>query len=193
MMRKSDIWLTLGWIAMTGSIALFMVLPHARQRQQLVGDVLRLRTELNAPDQAPELIREIEASLEVLEEFRAGRVTKIPEESDVAGLMQSISRTLSELRLDQRDITTNRPKALEYASSLPVSVTLTGSFPRIFRALEKIETLPRLIRVDRLKISAPTSGNGSIDRTGEVRAEMSVSTFFAPRSVADVTPGEGGM
>ena len=104
-------------------------------------------------------------------------------ESDIAGLMKTLSETLNDLGLSERDITTRPVKSHGDAQSLPVTVVLTGPFTSIYDAIARIETIPRLVRVERLRIGgdAPRGGEAT-PRDGVVRAEFSIDAFFAPES-----------
>lgn len=189
--RKSDIWLAIGWLAVTAGIGVLLLQPTIIERRELMLAIGQRQSELTTPDAGPEMIAELSETLEALKSISEGHVTLIPEESDVAGLMQSLDQTLRELQLDQHDVMTNRVKELKFAMSMPVTLTLSGTFPRVYQAIARIESLPRLIRMDRLRISSHVVGRDTIDREGIVRAELSISAFFAPRSLAEVN-ADGG-
>jgi len=184
MIRKSDVMLSCGWLVITGSVFGVVLLPSAKKEQALLSEIARLRADLTQPTSGPEMIARLSSDLEALKEFGRGRMTPIPKQSNIAGLMASISHILDELGLEQSDITTKPAKQLDFASAMPVSVTLEGSFQKIYLAISRIEQLPRLIRVDRLRVSVPQTPNLSVDRSGTVRAEISLSAFFAPRDLA---------
>lgn len=190
MIRKADLWLAAGWAGLVAAGVGLLIVPGVREDSRLRKEIDGLTAELAKPANGPEVIERLSMDLRTLREFGKGRMTPIPAESDVAGLMKSLSTTLQELGLDQRDVTTRSPKVLEDASSMPMSVTLSGPFPRIYEALAGIESLPRLVRMERLRISQDEARSGKFDRTGRVRAELSVEAFFSPRAVA-AAPGGG--
>lgn len=192
MIRRSDVILSFGLVALCGSIVVLLFWPAMRRERQLRSDLDRLQADLVKPASGPEMIERLERDIEALRAFGSGRMTPIPENSNIAGLMASLSQTLDDLSLEQHDITTRPPKLLEYASSMPVSLTLSGPFPSIYRAVAKIESMDRLVRVDRLRITVPRVSMAQIDRSGRVLAEISISAFFKPRDLSAVDAEEDG-
>lgn len=184
-MRRGDLWLGAGWLAMTGVVVGLVVLPAARSRTTEIAEVARLRAEYSKPFNGPEVVERLTSDLSTLKQFGEGRMTPIPEESDIAGLMGSLSATLSELKLDQRDITTRVAKSLEGASVMPVAVTLFGPFERVYEAIGRIEALPRLVRVGRLRITTDDASGGKRGRSGLVKAELTIDAFYRPTTLTD--------
>lgn len=185
MNRRSNILLCAGWAAMCAMGVGLFILPAVRARGELSRRIVGLREELAKPNAGPQAIEELSRDRESLMAFGAGRMTPIPAESDVAGLIESLTRTLSESGLKDRDITTRAARSLEGAHALPVTVAVTGESPKVFEALERVESLPRLVRVERLRVSAEDEQQaGKRAREPQVRAEMLIEVFYTPRSDA---------
>lgn len=183
MNRRSNILLGAGWAAMAAvGIGLF-IMPAARARRELSSRIDGLRDELAKPNAGPQAIEELSRDRASLMAFGSGRMTPIPAESDVAGLIESLTRTLSEAGLKDRDITTRSSRALEGVFALPVTVAVTGDFPKIFEALSRVESMPRLVRVERLRMLADDEQRaGKRAREPRVRAEMLIEVFYTPKS-----------
>ncbi len=203
-MRRSDLALSAGLgLALALAVGLAIV-PQFRRERDLSFQIDGLRAELAKPNDGPELVRRLEQDLATLRDFGKGRMTPIPAESEVAGLMKSISATLDSLGLDKRDITTRTPKQFEGASSMPVTITLVGPFLKIHAAVECIESLPRLVRVERFRTALEDAKSGALSRSGLVRAELSIDAFYEPTgssepdgaarasASADTAPGGNG-
>lgn len=185
-MRRGDLWLGAGWLAMTGVAVGLIVMPAAKARTAEIAEIARLRAEYSKPFNGPEVVERLTNDLSTLKQFGEGRMTPIPEESDIAGLMGSLSATLAELKLDQRDITTRTAKSLEGASVMPVAVTLFGPFERVYEAIGRIEALPRLVRVGRLRITSDDAASGAKrGRSGLVKAELTIDAFYRPTTLTD--------
>lgn len=182
-MRRGDLWLSAGWLAVTGLTVGLLIVPAARSRTAEIAEVARLRAEYAKPFNGPEVVERLTGDLSTLKQFGEGRMTPIPEESDIAGLMGSLSAALSELKLDQRDITTRAAKNLDGASVMPVAVTLFGPFERVYDAIGRIEALPRLVRVGRLRVVADDANGSKRPRTGLVKAELTIDAFYRPTSL----------
>jgi len=187
-LRQSDILLGLGWCAIVGMTVGLFVMPSLQREQELKAEISELQSELAQPSSGPELIAQLEDSLETLRSFGDGRMTDIPEDSDIAGLMRSLTRILADYGLSQHDLTTRPEKTLRYASAKPVSISLSGPFQAIYQAVQRIESLPRLVRIERFRLSRPPFTRGTLDRSGVVDAEIWIDAFYAPVDLTEVDP-----
>lgn len=182
-----------GWIVVVG-IGLAFLGPLAARCMDLNSSVKTLRAELAKPVDGPEVVERLANDLKMLREFGQGRMTPIPEQSDVAGLMSMLSEMLTDLGLEKRDITMRSPKSYgdpPEASSLPVTVVLHGSFVDVCRAVERVESMPRLVRVERFRAVADEKQMGTPSRDGLVRSDLSIEAFYGAAS-ARPRQGEDG-
>jgi hypothetical protein len=115
----------------------------------------------------------------------------IPRSDNLSQLIEQLSGVFDEFNLD-RQITTGMASRVDDTSVLPVSLTLDGGFRRVYSALRSIEGLDRLVRIQRLEVSAGDGRRREPSRTGLVRAELLMDVFFAPDGVeAEPAGGEG--
>ncbi len=191
-MRRSDLMLAGGLTLVVGLTVGNVLLPALRARIRTVHEIERLRAEHARPFNGPEVVERLSADLRTLRVFGEGRMTPIPEDSDIAGLMGSLGRTLSDLKLEQRDITMRQARALDGASVMPVAVTIYGPFQRIYQAIGAIESLPRLVRVGRLRVVSNESGGVKRSADGEVKAELTIDAFYSPTTITGKSPGDVG-
>ena len=166
------------------------VLPALRERGESVRELDRLKADHAMPFNGPEVVERLSGDLRTLRAFGEGRMTPIPEDSDIAGLMGSLGRTLTELRLEQRDITMRPARALDGASVMPVAVTINGSFQSIYKAIGAIESLPRLVRVGRLRVVSNDSGGAGRPGEETVKAELTIDAFYSPTTVTGKATAE---
>ncbi len=179
---------------LTGLVALsisLVIWPAHTEARQVEADILAKRAELSQAGKQPEAIEKLATELAALRRFGEQRMTPIPEDSGVADLVRNLSSTFDELGLKDREVTTGAPKQLDEASALPMSVMVSGSFPKVYAAVCQIERLPRLLRTQRLRIAAEKAPVGSLDRSGRVRADLQLDVFYAPRAVAGDSAKEG--
>lgn len=184
-MRRSDLWLAGAWVAMVGLGAGLVVAPAAKTRNDSINEIARLKAQHAQPFNGPETVERLSADLRSLTQFGEGRMTPIPQESDIAGLMGSLSGTLSSLNLEQRDITTRAARNLDGASVMPVAVTLHGPFERVYEAIDRIEGMPRLVRVGRLRVTTDGPESAQRARSGTVKAELTIDAFYRPTTISD--------
>jgi hypothetical protein len=167
------------------------VIPTVQHGRNLRAAARLLEEELSKPADGPEVIAGIQRDLERLRGFGEGRMTPIPEESDIAGLMGQLDRSLVGAGLIQPAISTQKPKELDEASSLGLMLKVEGGFPAVYEAVREIEGLERLVRVGRFRVESAGPQRGDVSRAGDVRAEVLIEAFYAPKSsVADA--GGGG-
>lgn len=183
MIDRQTALLGAGWLGLLAAGVGLAVVPTWRSLQRLRADIVELRSEASKPTDGPEVIRALEAELEALTLLGANRTTPIPNDSDVAGLMRDFSAMLDELGLTRRELTTGVPRQLDEASSMPMSMNLEGNFPQIYEAARYIESLPRLVRVQRFRVQSSTPGSGAVDRTAPVKAELLIDVFYQPRVI----------
>lgn len=186
-MQPRTLHFVLGWIGIAAIGVAALIVPQSKALGKVRQEVQSLRTELAKPADGPEVIERLTSDLQRLREFGKGRMTPIPAESDVAGLMRMLSETLDQLGLTQRDITTRPPKNYDDATSMPVTVVLNGPFTSIYESVSRIESMPRLVRVERLRITTEHPSRGDpkadpADLAGRVRAEFSIDAFYDPRA-----------
>lgn len=161
-----------------------LVWPNVSRVRVLDVEIEHLRRDLSRPMMGPEEVERLAYRINELKRQGEARMTPIPAESDVAGLMTSLSETLDGLGLPSREMTTGQPQELAEASSLPMSVVVSGPFPSIYRVVRHVEALPRLVRVQRLRVTSPRAEQGSVDRSGAVRADLMIEVFYSPREVS---------
>lgn len=169
-------------VMIVGAVAL-LIAPGFRESGRLTREIESFRDELSGPNSGPEVIARLGEELAMLRALADSRLTPIPEQSDVSGLIRVLSSMLDSLGLARREITTGESRVLDEASSMPMTVTLEGPFPAVSEAIRMIESLPRLVRVQRLRVASDQPRTGEVDRSGEVRADLLIEVFYAPRDV----------
>lgn len=198
MNRRAHIFLGLGWLLMVGVGGRFLLWPAVEHARDLDADIAAKQATIARQTTGPEVIEKIARELTALRALSDSRMTPIAEEAGVAGMVSGLSDSLDALGLTDRELNTGSQRQLDEASVLPMSIVIRGDFPSIVRAVEQTESLPRLVRVQRLRIaqdSRPNQAGGPVDRSGKVKAEISLDVFFAPKTVtaqgsnkAEVTP-----
>jgi len=184
------------WLAVIGASVGLLVVPSLKRTAAIKAQAAELRIEAEKPSDGPEVIEGLARDLEALQSRGEKRMTPIPKQSDIAGLMRELSGKLDELGLDKRELVQGTAKRLEEASLVPMSVLVEGPFPKIYSVARYLEGLPRLVRVQRLRLAMPGAGRETIDRTGVVNAELMIDVFFEPQAVesqasASAPRGEG--
>lgn len=189
-MMTSDRWLPgIGLVILVCVSAGGLLWPSWSSGRVLRGEISQLEQELSKPKSDPEMIDRLSQELAGLNSLRDQRMTPIPEERDVAGLMRELSAMLDDLGLLEREITTGSAQTQDEASVMPMTVVLSGPYPSVAEAVTRMESLPRLVRVQRLRMALERSRSGTVNRSGIVRADIRLEVFFEPRSVTTARAG----
>lgn len=176
--KLSNRSLGVGFLALLLGGTAIAVLPPALARSHLKAELETLGLELLKPVDGPDVVDRLTHDLQGLRDFGKGRMTPIPTDNDVAGLMGMLSAILTDLGLERRDITTRSPKTFDGANSMPVTVVINGDFTKVYEAISRIESLPRLVRVERLRVALDDHREHEPQREGLVRAELSIDAFY---------------
>lgn len=128
-----------------------------------------------------DLGREIEAR----ESELARLEERLPEREDVDGLLKEITRIAQETDLAVRTVKGERPAAAGAAMEIPLALVLEGSFDALYDFLLSLEALPRITRVQSMKVTvlggdphAAPARRGAAQGDG-VRAEIGLSVYFS--------------
>lgn len=188
-MERSTLKLWGGLVALLGAGAA-VLWPHWTQVRDLRDERSALGRRAALSDDGAAAVRRLEAELQTVQARAVSFVTPIPSDSDVASLIRQLSGMLDGLGISEREITTGAAVKDEDVSSMPMSVRIAGEFGSVYAAVRWIEGLPRLVRVQRVKIEADRPGaKADVRKTaGRVKAELLIDVFFAPRT-PDKTPG----
>lgn len=139
-----------------------------RYRDQIAEAKLQLGVDLAGSKELAILAAEVDEL-----QRQAGSTSKeVPAESELAELLRGLSGLLQVQGVGDKEVQT-RPavQGVDY-SLLPVSLRFSGTFRDTYRFLSEVETMRRLIRVDRLELR-----QGRNTDTLEVRVEL--GTFFS--------------
>lgn len=146
------------------------VYPGVRSYSRLTGKVAAAEAAVErAADQPNRLVRETEA-LEQLRAFVDDATRPIPSAGDVAGLIRDLVTHLDALGVQDREISAGAAAPSADIRSLPMTLSLKGDFGQIAGALERIESIDRLLRLSRLSVER--------DSDGRLTAQVMIDVVF---------------
>ena len=104
-------------------------------------------------------------------------IKQVPRDSQFAKLMQDLGGKLNALGIEDHMITTGGSVSLGPADSIPMKISMTSGFPGVYETIVWVESLPRLIRVQRLLIETKDKDNpwGS-----DIKVEITLDAVFDP-------------
>lgn len=182
MRSPTNLQLSVAWLALAGLLGGALVWPRWRTVTSLERRSVGLAQMINEADDVNEQIRVLtEWMLEIEERVRAS-TTPIPEESGVAELVRDLTDKFRELGITDREITTGAPSMGEQSAALPMTVIVRGSFTSVLESIRWIESLPRLVRIRRIRIDRAKDWGLDSPR---VSAEFLLDAFFDPKPVPE--------
>ncbi|MEM1424220.1 MAG: type 4a pilus biogenesis protein PilO [Planctomycetota bacterium] len=186
MTRNTHLMLGSGLAFIAIAALVLLLVPSWRSTGDAADEIDQYERELASPSAGPEAIAELRSRLDLLIEIGDDRITPIPDEPDLAGLMRRMSEMFSTGGLAPPQLTTGVPQEDVGAIAMPMSISAQGGFLPLVDAIGAIESLPRLVRVRRVRLANDGSrGSGPVDRSGLVRADLQLDVFYAPFDVAE--------
>jgi Tfp pilus assembly protein PilO len=178
----TNLQLGLTWLALASLLGGAAIWPRWRDITRLERRSLGLSQMINEADDVNAQIRVLtEWMLEIEDRVRAS-TTPIPAQSGVADLVRDLTDKFRELGITDREITTGAPSLGEQSAALPMTVVVRGSFTSVLASIRWIESLPRLVRIRRVKIDRAEDWSFDSPR---VTAEFLLDAFFDPKPIPE--------
>lgn len=149
----------------------------AAARREIEAKQTRLTSLRELTSRIGDLGREIDARRSELAQLEE----RLPESEDLDGLLKEITRIAQRSDLAVRTVKGEKPVAAGPAMEVPLSLALEGEFGGLYDFLLALESLPRITRVQSMKVSAlGPDPHASAGRTGTaIRAEIGLSVYFS--------------
>ncbi len=184
MIGSPRLWFLLGWVALAALCVVLGIVPRVRSIDRLKDDSARLSSRsFRADNGAAELAR-IESRLDQARRSVEREARDIPQDAAIAELIRALTQRLDDNRMAEREITTGATTNLGDALAAPMSVRLSGPFLGVYDAIEWLESLPRLVRIVRVKVETPRrSTQDVLENAGKtVQAEILLTVYSDPAS-----------
>ena len=153
------------------------------RRAQLATLRVELDRGLATARRLPEFRREV-ATLEAqLERLRA----VLPEEQDVADLLNRVNAMATQSRLTIRGFTPQAVARKQMHAEWPIGLQLEGTYHDLGGFLERISKFPRIINVSNISIKSRTDQGGG----ATITADCTATTFVLLDAAAAARPAPG--
>jgi len=165
-----------GWVLLVliGFISMAWLQPRMVNEARAELDGLQLRL-ARAEDGAAE-IRALVDELSGIQDSTQS-IKQVPRDSQFARLMQDLAGRLTALGIEDHEITTGGSVNLGPADSIPMKISMTSGFPGVYETIVWVESLPRLIRVQRLLIETKDKDN---PWESDIKVEITLDAVFDP-------------
>lgn len=153
MISAPDLRKALGLAALAALGVAAAVLPSARMVRKADSAIRAANAELGQLSARPAQLEAQAAALAAAAAYARQHTKPIPAQGDVAGLVRGLSVYLDDLGVKSREVATGVPVRAGGLVCMPMSLTMRSDSAAVLAVLRHVESLPRLTRLRRLKIS----------------------------------------
>ncbi len=175
-MNRRSLQIGFAWLALVAAGLGLGVLPASNSLRNASSDIQRARSALEAASDRPAALERNDATLAGLRAFAEANSKPIPTEGDIAEFVRGLVTYLDRIGVQDRSISTGTPARENDILAAPMTLTMTSDFLGVFATLEHVESLPRLVRVSRLKLE--------LRPDGALRADMALDVLFGAEEIA---------
>lgn len=157
-----------------------IVVPHNQEMARLEEKVQSLKAQYERKQREVAHLPALREQLEQLEGRMERALEKLPDRSEVASLLVEVTRAGRAEGLTFNLFRPQPEKRREFYAELPVEVEVTGDFNAFGQFLAATASLPRIVNIDHIRISA---------QGGELVMKCQARTF---RYLGEGSGGGGG-
>jgi type IV pilus assembly protein PilO len=110
---------------------------------------------------------------------------KLPYADDVEGILERVWQISRENRLLVKSVKSEKPVPYARYMELPLKTVIEGEFDGFYQFMLELEALPRITRINQLKLQKIIVKPGATDdpqpAAGDMRAEFTLSIYFESR------------
>lgn len=189
MSRSHRIWFPVGFVALIVLGVVAGIMPRLRTIDRLDQEAASLADRAHRADNGAAEIARLQERLTAAKTVATGGIKNIPADNDIAGLIRQLTSRLDQLGMAEREITTGSIEDLGDAFAAPMTVRMKGPFLGVQDAVEWLESLPRLVRILRIKVETPrrSAADRLAAHDAAVEAELILNVFFDANRIE---PGE---
>jgi len=162
---------TAGFVGLLIMTSFHFCSPYAIESRKLKDKAEKLRKEIQLvrQEKLPSLEREKRSLKEVEENYEKIlrkielAEKRIPSTENLGGLLEELNRIAKEEKVDFIQVKFKEAKDLNKYIKLPVEISLKCSLEKLVLYLDGIEKLPRLVRVNFIKITADKDNGLNLD------------------------------
>jgi len=127
--------------------------PQAERIKSLKTEIAGQAKRLAELKQAAAQAKALEAEIAKMEEEFSQLVKLLPDQREIPGLLDNISRLVSQAGLEQISFQPQPEKPQEFYAAIPVRLELTGSYHELGVFLDRVSKLDRIVKVENLVLT----------------------------------------
>jgi len=160
------------------AVAFLFLKKTDKARQNLLADIRTQQSALTNLRTATAGIADLGKKLDELQQAITFFESKLPQEKEMDKILKEVWQMAETNSLQTKKVQTLRSDRGQNFSEQPIQLSLSGDFNGFYAFLLQLEKLPRLTRITDMKLEKIS------ERDGEMTAQMTLSVFFEPDSVA---------
>jgi type IV pilus assembly protein PilO len=157
--------------------------PAKEAREAAINETKQKQEDLNklagAMQRTKDMTQEIE-NLQIAIKFLR---SKLPQEQEMDKVLNEIWQAAKENNLNIKSVRNAKPVTGENYSEQPIRMVVEGTFyPGFFKFLSQVEQMPRLTKINEMKIEADNQNNGHIT------ADLVLTIYYESSTKVAVVP-----
>ena len=186
---KRDQLLVVGILVFIAALFLLaFYLPNTAELRQMKATLMKDREELTQRQKTAQTLPQLASEVRALRERVSDLDTQLPADQQLDQFLKSLTVHMAAESLELLAV---KPEAIqkgEALDQLPIHVGFRGSFTGTCRFLRRLESMPRIARVDQLQL-AVSDGTGS----GQLSGTMRLCIFVLRRSALKGASKDDGV
>jgi Tfp pilus assembly protein PilO len=122
----------------------------------------------------PEVLAKLDRQVQTLRVAVSSQTRTVPRQPMTASILRDLTESVRHQGIEQQELQTLETKHYRDFSAIPSRLEFVAGFDQTARVIEAIESLPRLVRFDRLEIQAQRTELTS----PRLEASLELATFF---------------
>jgi len=167
-------------LAMVAGFAAMVWWPMHSEARQKRDRIKSLESKLSLIEDRRRALGRLEEEVERLRRRVETQTRTIAPADQMPEILRQISLHIEASGLEGEGITTGEAIDKRHVRALPVELTVGGPGPEVFRLIRSIESMPRLVQVDRLKVGRLEAPGYDDDPT--VHAELRLTAYLASQA-----------
>ena len=160
--------------AVSAVFAVGLWLPVRSKQNRIRADIDRLKCDINNERQDKENATRWQGEIRLMQAYLRDCTRYVPEKEQLAEVLHGLSNALKKNEaVEQNVLTAETTRYIDY-TVIPVTMEYYGSFPATYGILQNVESMSRLIRVEKLAVLQPYQRDD-----GQLKINMQVSSFYS--------------
>lgn len=177
LMNKAQCVLSCCIGGMSCAFALGVWLPESRNLAGYQERILAAQEELSPRGLQPTVMNQKLTEVERLRDKLDSSERYIPRDAELASVLRGLTEAVEAEGVTEQDFQTDEPRRYKHYSVLPVELEFEDTFNASYGVLERVETMPRLVRVESLNLRV-MDRESSKSGAPRMQASLRLSGFY---------------